>query len=162
MNYQHIQRWARPDYYIGAQWDSYYVVLGQHRDSGSIDRSNYAVILADLETLDREHGGERTVFDTRASHWAVGWVETILVHESNIPALERADEWCERLADYPLADEDHHSELVYNEAAEIWERASLRDRLEMLRFGSGEEVSVFAIRRDELPSLDYMSIVDGC
>jgi|SRR5215471_13608138 len=95
--------------------------IGQHRDSDVLDRSNFQVILEDL----RERFPDLIEVDG-ASHWAVGWVEGILVPaltdpslgytESNVhPAFLAAMEWQAKLADYPIADETAYSELEWTE-----------------------------------------------
>ena len=58
------------------------------RDSDCLKQSNFAVML-------RELGGEsETVIVVRESHWAVGWVEWIAIHELDAAALQIADEQC--------------------------------------------------------------------
>lgn len=55
-------------------------------------------------------GGEtETVIVVRESHWAVGGVEWIAIHEADAMALAKADEQCERLADYPVLNEEDWS-----------------------------------------------------
>jgi hypothetical protein len=34
--FKHIRRWERPSNYIGANWNGWYEVIGQHRDSDSV------------------------------------------------------------------------------------------------------------------------------
>ena len=122
--------------------------------------------LQELNTVIEDEDGDiiDSVTDTRCNHWAVGWVETVYIHESNVEALNMAEEIMRGLREsYPLYDETDHSELCYREASEYWERASIQDRIDMIRDNDcGECVSVFAARRDEIPSLDYMGIVDAC
>jgi len=102
----------------------WYIVAAQHRDSESIDRSNFAVLLQKL-------GGEsETVAVERASHWAVGWLEYLIVRPDNRKGLRIAIEAHSSYYDYPLLDESHHSELEFNEA---WEFAES----ELKRFGDG-------------------------
>jgi hypothetical protein len=79
-----MNRWKRPSNYMGETFEEYYVLLGRHRDSDSVSRSNFEVALEAL-------GGEsETVLVARASHWAVGWCETLLVDESDSKAFELA------------------------------------------------------------------------
>lgn len=137
---QHIVRWTLPDSYMGAEWPEWYVAAGQHRDTDSLTRSNFECTL-------RELGGEsETVRVIRESHWAVGWVEWIGIHESDSKALEIADEIAAALEDYPVVDEDHWSNLEYEEAWSYWQNASLRERVELCQQCG---VSIFAARRDE-------------
>lgn len=157
---ENLERWTRPSNYIGDDWPEMYVFLGTHRDAGSITRSNYACAVAELERLDPDAKWHTEVEE---NHWAVGWVGWIGIrHDAPENILRWADECMSALEDYPVMDDEALSELEYNEAAEYWERSSLQDRLDMLRYDCGEHVSVFAIRRDEIPSLDYGAIVNAC
>lgn len=115
MTYQHIERWAMPRHYIGEHWAEYYSAgVGQSRDSDCLERSNFAAMLKLL-------GGESdSVIVVRESHWAVGWIEWIAIHESDHAALQVADETMGRLEDYPVLDEDDWSEREQEDANETW------------------------------------------
>lgn len=113
--YKHVPRWTRPRNYFGASWPEYYMAgVGQHRDSDALARSNFACMLRAL-------GGEsETVRVVRESHWAVGWVEWIAIHETDTRALGIADEVLGRLQDYPVVDENHFSETETADADLVW------------------------------------------
>lgn len=85
------------------------IVLGQHRDSDALERSNWEVISDDLMTRYPDD-----VAIERFSNWAVGWSESLLVRPGS-PALGAAKTWHDKLAQYPVADEDHYSMLEANE-----------------------------------------------
>lgn len=125
MEYQHINRWSRPSHYMGESWPDYYSSgVGQSRDSDALERSNFVCMLKEL-------GGEsETVFVIRESHWAVGWVEWIAIHESDDKALAIADQIKGKLDDYPVIDEEHMSELEWTEAADYWDSMSPRSKVE--------------------------------
>ena len=152
MSYQpvHLKRWDSRDpatgafgNYAGETFGEYYCApVFQHRDSGHLDQSNFAVVLSDLE----KHGEGVEV--NRTGHWAVGWTETILIHESNDAALQAADKWAKKLADYPVANEDDFSDREYNAACEYWEGMSIRDRADWCK---RYRVSIFAARSDLIP-----------
>jgi hypothetical protein len=128
MDYKHLKLWTMPDCYMGEVWPDYYSAgVGQSRDSSTLERSNFAAMLADL-------GGEsETVIVVRESHWAVGWIEWIAIHATDDVALGVADRNVERMADYPVLDEDAWSELEWNEAADYWDsmtpRAKVREAM---------------------------------
>ena len=124
-------------------------VLGQHRDSEALERSNYTVVSTDLlgrfgskvsahapaceavgtdwDALPCDCPPDVVVETFR--HWAVGWTESLLVRvdahrvrptdllEPTEAWLE-AVEWLEALEAYPVADEDHYSQLELDEACE--------------------------------------------
>jgi len=117
MSYEpkNLKLWTMPDSYFGAVWPAYYSAgLGQSRDSDALERSNFICMLRAL-------GGEsETVIVVRESHWAVGWVEWIAIHQDDAKALQIADEVQAALADYPVVNEDHWSTLEDDEAQEVW------------------------------------------
>jgi hypothetical protein len=126
--YNHLKRWKHPECYLGKQWPEYYAVLGQHRGSKALDRSNFASMLKAL-------GGEsETVRVVRESHWAVGWVEWIGIHQSDTEHLAQADALMAGLDDYPVLDEMHYSEVETAEANEVWHNCyQPKDRVEYIR-----------------------------
>lgn len=87
--------------------------VGHHRDSEPLEESNWQVISEDLQN--------RFPDDTevvRFRHWGVGWVEELFVRIRDsrgriTPAFEAGVEWMERLAEYPVADEEHFSQTEY-------------------------------------------------
>lgn len=91
-------------------------VLGQSRDSDTIERSNFQVACDMFDEIDPDG---YTI--ERESHWAVGWVETLLVDPSKPDMVQQAEDIQAALEDYPLLDEMHHSNLEYEEYMEWWE-----------------------------------------
>jgi hypothetical protein len=83
---KHLKRWTLPDNYVGEVWPAYYSSgCGQSRDSDALERSNFSCMLKAL-------GGEsETVIVVRETHWLVGWVEWIAIHQDDDKALEIAD-----------------------------------------------------------------------
>ena len=158
---QHLTLWTTPDSWYGTRWDGWYPVVGRSRDSDALERSNFEVIEADLEKLaegSETPEGDSTVVCVHEGHWAAGWVDTLMIHESDELTLMRADSWVAALADYPVADEEHFIEKEYEEAEKYWESMSVKDRLyEIGRCGADPKVSAFAARRDELPEGIYAS-----
>lgn len=125
----YLCRWARPECYIGAEWPEYFSAgVGRSRDSDTLERSNFECMLCAL-------GGESdTVLVIRESHWAVGWVEWIAIHESDSKALETADNIKRKLADYPVVDEMHWSDLEMDEANDVWRDCYRpQDRIDYVR-----------------------------
>lgn len=109
-----LKKWTRPDSWAGTERPDFYVFLGRHRDSDILTESNFAAAL-------RELGGEsETVVVAREGHWAVGWVETIEIHEDDAKALKAADEMAAALEDYPILDESDFSEREYEAVQAFW------------------------------------------
>lgn len=103
-------------------------VLGQSRDSEAVERSNFRVACAMLAEVDDE-----CYHVDCESHWAVGWVETLLVDPSNAAALAVAEDIRERLDDYPILDESDWSELETEECNENWDNWGRSDAETALR-----------------------------
>lgn len=111
--YKNLVRWNWPDNYIGPDYAEYYTVYSRSRDSDLLDVSNFDSILARL-------GGEsKTVIVVRVTHWLCGWVESILIHESDHRALELADSLLEELTEYPILDEDDYERRLHEAALEV-------------------------------------------
>lgn len=117
---------------IGETWAI--VPISQHRDSDTIEQSNWRVITADLV----ERFGDDVDAGGRASHWAVGWVDhcevRMLDSDGKItPAGIAVFEWIDRLADYPVACEEDQSELEMEVEAEDWESYGRKDYMRAIR-----------------------------
>lgn len=128
-----MKKWSLPSHYFGATWESYYVFLGQNRDSDTLTRSNFRIALKQLggETGE-EDNGISMVTVVRENHWACGWVEWIAIHESNVDAIAKAEEMEAEMESYPVLNEDDWSELETEEANQVW--ANCYDASERLRY----------------------------
>ena len=134
--YTHIQKWTMPNCYVGATWDGWYSAgVGQSRDSDALERANFEAMRTLLKACPEcEVGEENGVQVVRESHWAVGWVEWIAIHESNTAALEVADKAMERLADYPVLDEELWSRFEDEECETVWVKCyTMRERVQYFR-----------------------------
>lgn len=126
-----MNKWRRPDYYIGPDYDDYFVSFSQHRDSDTLTRSNFEVASKQLE----EFEGVEIIKD---NHFLVGWVEYILVPESNDKAVKIAQELHDRVENYPILCEEHFSQLEDTEAQEVWQNCyDVSERVRYIRqYGS--------------------------
>lgn len=120
----HLERWKRPSCYSGATWPNYYGSgFGQSRDSGALERSNFAVALAAIKALpafnaaDEEQDSRIVV---RENHWAVGWIEWIAIHQDDAEALRLCDSLVAKVENYPILDEEHFSQVEQDDANETW------------------------------------------
>jgi hypothetical protein len=117
------------------------VPVGQNRDSGCLDRSNFRTA---LEILGGEQ--ENLVEVHRFGHWGPGWFEIIIVHpslEAQVKAIE------DKLENYLVLDYEDYSTLEWEAAEEYWEQMSISDRIDVC---NKYNVSIFAARRsDEIP-----------
>jgi len=95
-----MQKWCRSENYIGETYNDYYVLLSRHRDSGLVEESNFWSALKAL------NGESDTVKIIRSKHWAVGWIEVILIHESDTKSVEKGNKIEESLKSYPIFNDD--------------------------------------------------------
>lgn len=162
---EHLEKWSvdgptgfdSAANYSGSDLSHYYQApVAITRDADTLAISNWAVV---TDAILKVAAHDETEIH-RMGHWACGWYEILVIHPSDAAALQCADEWACSLADYPVASEEHWSELQWNTAAEVWQSWGLRDRMEACeRFG----ISIMAARRDEIPEdpqsglLDYLA-----
>lgn len=102
--------------------------VSQTRDSECLYRSNFEVFL-------RELGGESdNVAVHRFGHWGPGWFEIILINPDEKDLVKKAEDMESALADYPILDESHFSELEHNEANKVWSSCyDIPERIEYIR-----------------------------
>lgn len=127
---QFLQKWTRPSDWSGTPWEGYYIApVGITRDSGTLDRSNWSAQWDALATLSADVPGDDCTSPTivRESHWAVGWIEWVAIHESNEAALREADELAAALDNYPVLDEEAHSRMEWEEYGDCWTSYGCRD-----------------------------------
>lgn len=147
-------QWETPSSYAGFDPVGDVLVLSMHRDSDALARSNWAVGGAQLREAAAAAGAPDSVYDWRASHWAVGWVDYLMVkRDAPESVLEAAAEILDSLADYPALSDDHWSDLEWSEASDYWASLSVRERAAMIR-DSGSDASPFAARRAWIPQGD--------
>lgn len=158
--YSWLVKWEMPPYYFGSRWDGWYEVIGKHRDSNILDTLNFDLILDELEKTEKDIGnGFPSVLVWRANHFAYGWVDTIMVHESDEETLKIADEIMCALSNYPVFNDDKYEEAVESAAVKLWEEMDIEWRLEYL-----EGFSCFVARRefsdlpDRVKSLIYDTV----
>lgn len=120
--WRNLSRQYPGDY--GGYWpgddDLLRVGIGQSRDSDALEESNYRCTLRLLRETATENGldPDETVQEHRASHWAVGWVESLWIADE--PTLRDAvRDLHAALANYPVVDDSDHSELEHEQLAEI-------------------------------------------
>lgn len=113
--------------YFGDNGD-WLIVYAMHRDSDCLARSNFRAMLKSL-------GGESdTVSIERSSHWAVGWVEYLIIAPDCAEKIAIAQKQLERIENYPVLDEDDFSEEEREEANEIWRNCySQKERAAYIR-----------------------------
>ena len=112
---------------LGKTWG---MTFSRSRDSDLVEVSNFESIQKDLE---ERFGNDVTV--ERFNHWAVGWVDRVMVRmlEDNgnvTPAGIAVLEWRKQLDDYPVADEEDLSRREYEATIENIQDAASVDEEE--------------------------------
>lgn len=169
--------WEHPSDYAGYSPDGEYVILSRHRDSSIRENSNYETALKLLETVESvtcaeqniDSGEEPFVSDFRASHFAVGWVEHIIVRaDSPIAVLKEAYDILAALENYPILDDEDVSSREFEQACTDYERMPMQERIDLC---NRYDESIFAARAESLcdfidraeQAANYiLEHVDGC
>ncbi|QDT48885.1 hypothetical protein Pan258_29320 [Symmachiella dynata] len=110
--------WFRRDEVPDAEnWAIFYT---SHRDSGLLDQSNAAAIVKEM-TLFTEGDDPDVVFESH-NHWAVGHIDgfSLQVFRSGeiTDAFVKYHGLAERLADYPILDEEDYSQREFDATIE--------------------------------------------
>lgn len=88
--------------------------VGQHRDSDSIEESNFRVVIKAFQAIDPDENDHEV---HRFGHFAVGWVEEIATRPGSACAA-LAQELRDQLDGYAILDEHDHSELESEQVSE--------------------------------------------
>ena len=164
-----LQQWSMPDSYFGFNPVGDYGVYARHRDSDTLTNSNWECLLRFFKKLEKDFlfqpsqddkyeknwDGENTapgswVYTWTASHWAVGWVEYMMLREdAPIDLHSQIEETIDDLSyNYPVFDEDHYSNMSWEIKSKFWEEMSVKDRL---FYCQKARISIFAARHDAMP-----------
>lgn len=119
-----MQKWIGKDY-IGPDYREYFILYGRHRDSNNREESNWRSI---LKYLEKKPEVKYIIF--RASHWAVGWVEQILIRQDDNISVSAGNEIVATLSEYPVFNDDDYSNLQWEKAREI--QKEIRNNIENL------------------------------
>lgn len=157
-------RWERPSDYAGFSPDGDYLIAAVTRDSYLLDRVNYKVAKKLLDDLEEKLPGredDRVLsgflsqdiigtwsYDWRASHWAVGWCDYLMVSEdSPDEMIILAAEILYSKDSYPVLDEDVYSDAEFKEGHTAWNEVGLEQRVEWCQEAG---VSIFSARNKDL------------
>ena len=135
-----LPEWEHPSDYGGFSPDGDFIIASVHRDSTLLERCNWESWQEFQNEMNAKHeardnpdlvSGEDTtyVYEFRASHWAVGWVDYMLIRRDAPDEIQaKAYEMLGALADYPILDEEKFSNMEHEEAQELWEDSDEEDR----------------------------------
>lgn len=111
-----MKRWEKASNYVGTNFSDYFVLLSRHRDSDVLTNCNFEVA---LEQLGGESDNDGVIVE-HAGHWAVGWVESILIHKDS-PMVKLGNDIKKRLDDYPVLDDSAFSDAEEQERNDTWD-----------------------------------------
>lgn len=89
----------------------HYIVASVNRDSGAVDRANWEAMVLAIPSATIE----------RASHWACGWVDYLLVAPGDRAGLREAIYCHSSLSQYPILDDEIHSRIEDEDCWQVWE-----------------------------------------
>ena len=117
---------GRDSYYRGIHGE-WYVVYDYSRDSSTMELSNVRRIrqLYNIEAM-KDDKFPSDIKIERASHWAVGWIEYIIINPDNAEFVKIAEEIQENLSNYPVLSEDLYSNMQFEEY-ETWLEQAIND-----------------------------------
>jgi hypothetical protein len=116
-----------PCTYWGEHGD-WLVAMGRHRDSDILTRCNWAVFIEMLTNL----GIDDAFIVENESHWAVGWVEHVLINPNCPEAVALAEKVQDDIDAYPILDECKFSEMEMEEYEQDWASWGRRDLMRHL------------------------------
>jgi len=123
---------------MGTTWEGRYSSgVGQSRDSDTLERSNFAVMVRELEKIEEPEDwpyDEQPWMIVRETHWAIGWIEWIAIHQGSAGHLQLADALASSLADYPILDAMHFAEVESADCETVWNDClDWRERVQYFR-----------------------------
>jgi hypothetical protein len=167
-----LTQWKMPDSYFGFNPVGDFGLYSRNRDSDTLTNSNWECLLKHFKELEKafpfnpdpennkkygeDWNGDSTepqewVYVWSASHFAVGWVEYMMLREDAPKELrEPIEEIIDDLKNcYPVFDDDHYSEKCWESKCEYWKNMSVKERL---YYCQQAEISIFSARSEEMPS----------
>lgn len=124
------------------------IAAAVHRDSDTLSRSNWISFGKALEAMAPVTQGW---IIERFHHWAVGWIDYLIIDPSCTALVAEAERLRASLEDYPVLDEEHWSQLEDDEAQTIW-RDCFRDQ---------ERVKYIREHRNQFEFRDFADML-GC
>jgi len=127
-------RW--PDFipnYGGIMPRGDFLMVTRHRDSSFVENWVFEQYEKALKAF------WPYVYVNRASHWAVGWMEHLMVSQFAPPdVLEKIIETIEDFPRDTIPNEDEFYEAVHERIVEVWEEMTADEKLEYLRKSADE------------------------
>lgn len=165
-------KWTHPRDYAGYNPTDDYVLYMRHRDSSILDNSDFDCLYYHLRTIAKncpepdirhDHRGDEIpsdwVYTWTASCWAHGWREYLMVRgDAPESLLKKAEECFNAINNYLIFDEADYSRRQDAAICDYWEDMGTSERI---HYCAEAGVSIFAARRNEIPSDVYDALYDS-
>jgi hypothetical protein len=79
-----------------------------HRDADTVTHSNHRTLVKILSEIDPDEEFHGLM---HCGHWAVGWMDHIVVDPKHSPLVAKLQKCAKALEEYPILSEDDHSAL---------------------------------------------------
>jgi len=120
--------WKTPSDYGGHDPVGELTLLARHRDSSRMENHNYTRALAALQEKCAElslPANNELAYDWRAGHWAVGWVEYIMISpEAPVEIKMLGEDLLGEIAANGLIDHEVYYEQQWEDADELYRSLS--------------------------------------
>lgn len=103
---EHLTKWRKESDYGGEDFSEWYILIAKTRDSELLDESNFDCILRDHPENKAARDENKGILYVRFGHWTCGWIDALMIHESDDDLLMIGDEIKAQLDDYPVYDEN--------------------------------------------------------
>ena len=90
------------------------IAMAVHRESDCLSKSNFRI------TQKRLGGLCDDVVIERFNHWAVGWVDYLIINPARTDLIEITNKINEDISNYPVLDETDFSNLEWETANNFW------------------------------------------
>lgn len=113
------------------------IASAMHRDSDCLTCSNFRCFEKALKALPefKAWDGEFSpVTIEEFNHWAVGWVQYLIIHPSFTAGVALAESIRAKLEEYPVLDDEDFSNIETEEANETWKNCyDANERIKYIR-----------------------------
>ncbi len=154
-----LKVWKVTENYWGINYNGLFLIAGKSRDSQAFELSNFETILKDLRDnfTEGDYDDETGLFEgdflvARFGHWAVGWIEEIMINPNSKNCVSFCESIQKKLEDYPLYDEDDFSVREDEEYNDTWNQCyTLREKIKVC---ADNGLSIFQAREKYCPYRD--------
>lgn len=134
MTSEYLTQWEEPDYYAGFSPDGDYVVLAQSAAGDLLEQVNFQCASNQLciEPIGESFDDRPETYTFRASHFACGWIEYLMVRrDASAKVIDVAEEIVCALAEHPVLDDMAYFDAESEAVSVLWDEMDLRERIQL-------------------------------